>query len=163
MKRVVFVACAVIVGASCDPGWRYHVPDRPDGVTRGGDARGSISMRTKGELAITALYVEVAVTNLDAGVLVVHENPFHVLDARGRPLPWYAGHPPARPCEEQPQTVVPLGRGEPCTMRGRFLVRPTDDSLGWHPNPDLKTLTVILDGLERGGVRLASSAILAWN
>ena len=52
-----------------------------------------------------------------------------------------------------------LGRGDICRMSGTFQVDPMS---GLRKNPDLKNLTVIVDGLARGGTPISRSAVLEW-
>lgn len=162
MRRIVVVTCILVFSSACDPGWSYHVPDPPAGVNRQSDSYRGISMRTTAGLFTGSLDVDVELTNVGAGPLVVQEDPFRVLDSSHRPLPWYGGQPPAKPCEDRPQKAVTLGSGESCRIRARFLVRPNADVFG-RRNADLRTITVIVDGLERGGVRVASSTVLEWD
>ena len=162
MKSIGVVAFILIFGAGCDPGWSYHVPDSPVGMTRPSDDPRGISMRTRAGLSTGSLDVEIDVTNSGPGVLAIHEDPFRVLDSSSRPFAWYWGHPAAKPCEDRREKVVALDRGQSCTIRGRFLVHPNASVFGGR-NTDLKILTVIVDGLARGGAPIASSAVLEWD
>src|SRR4051812_9717742 len=117
MRLIVVVASTMLIGA-CDPGWSYHVPDSRVGSTRAPEDRGAISMQTRAGLSTGSLDVEIELTNRDGGALIVHGDPFRVLDSSHRPLPWYWGHPPQKPCEAREQAVVTLDRGQSCTMRG---------------------------------------------
>jgi hypothetical protein len=162
MRRIIVVVSALIMGTACDPGWSYHVPDASVGTPRAPDARGAISMQTRAELFTGSLDVEIELTNRGGGALVVHEARFRVLDSSHRPLPWYWGHPPDKPCEAREQAVVTLDRGQSCTMRGRFLVRPNAGVFGGR-NMNLKTLTVVVDGLVRGSAPVEGSEVLEWD
>jgi len=108
------------------------------------------------------LSVEIVVTNAGSVPLSVRAGGFRVLDASGRPLPWYRGHPPGQPCEGAKQEIVTLDRSQVCAMRENFQVRPNAGVLGGR-NRDLRTLTVVIDGLARGGAPITRSATLEWN
>jgi len=162
MKSIGVLVSILMFGAGCDPGWSYHVADSPVGMIRQSDDRGAVSMRTRAGLSTGSLDVEVDITNGGADVLVIHEDPFRVLDSSRRPLAWYWGHPPGRPCEEREEKVVTLDRGQSCTIRGRFVVHPNASVFGGR-NADLKTLTVVVDGLVKGGAPSARSTVLEWD
>ncbi len=87
-------------------------------------------MRTRAGLSTGSLDVEIQITNSDGRALIVHRDPFRVLDSSHLPLAWYWGHPPGKPCEGRQQEVVTLDRGQSCTMRGRFRVRPNAGVFG---------------------------------
>lgn len=162
MRSIVLVTCALSFGAACDPGWSYHVPDSLVGVTRAPNGDGTISMRTRAGLSTGSLDVEIDLTNGDTGPLIVREDAFRVLDSSRRPLGWYSGHPPPKPCEDRQEKIVELESGDSCTMRGRFSVHPNVNVFGSR-NTDLKTLTVIVDGLTKRGGPVATSAVLEWD
>jgi hypothetical protein len=162
MKSVGVVVSILLLGAGCDPGWSYHVADSPVGMSRQSDDRGGVSMRTKAGLSTGSLDVEIDVTNGGTDPVVIHEGPFRVLDSSRRPLAWYWGQPSARPCEQRQEKLVTLDRGQSCTIRGRFVVHPNAGVFAGR-NTDLKTLTVIVDGLVRGAVPIASSTVLEWD
>lgn len=162
MKTVGVVVSVLLFGPGCDPGWSYHVADSPVGMTRQSDDHGAVSIRTRAGLFTGSLDVEINITNGGTDAVVVHEGPFRVLDASRRPLPWYWRQPPARPCEQRQEKLVTLDRGQSCTVRGRFVVHPNAGVLGGR-NTDLKTLTVVVDGLVRGGLPIASSTVLEWD
>ena len=162
MKAVVVLVSVLMFGAGCDPGWSYHVADLPIGTTRQSDDRGAVSMRTRAGLSTGSLDVEIDITNGGADAVVIHEGPFQVLDSSSRPLAWYWGQPAARPCEERQEKIVTLDRGRSCTIRGRFVVHPNAGVFGGR-NRDLKTLTVIVNGLVRGGIPISSSTVLEWD
>lgn len=157
----MLVTYVLSAGAACDPGWSYHVPDSPVGAGPP-NGNGTISMRTRAGLSTGSLDVEIELTNSDTDVLTVREDAFRVLDSSRRPLAWYSGHPPVRPCEGRQEKVVQLKRNQSCTMRGRFSARPNANVFGGR-NADLKTLTVIVDGLTKGDEPLAASAVLEWD
>lgn len=162
MRPVGAVMFILMFGAGCDPGWSYHIADLPVGMTRQSDDSGAVSMRTRAGLSTGSLDVEIDITNGGSDVLVIHEDPFRVLDSSRRPLAWYWGHPAGRPCEERQERIVTLDGGQSCTIRGRFVVHPNAGVLGGR-NTDLKTLTVVVDGLAKGGVPIAPSTVLEWD
>jgi hypothetical protein len=156
------LAGTLVFAVGCDPGWSYHVPDPSPGATALSDGAPDIALRVRGHLFTSMLTVEIALTNGDSAPLVVHQAPFQVLDASRRPLPWYSGRPPAQPCDHLKQDLVTLERDQICTMRGNFQVRPNAGVLGGR-NPTLRTLAVVVDGLERGGAPVSRSVMLEWD
>ena len=156
------LASALVFAVGCDPGWGYHVPDPPLGTRESLRDRGEIGLRVWGRLSTGMLGVEIEVTNGAFVPLVVREDPFRVLDASRRPLPWYRGRPPAEPCENVKQKIVALDRAQVCTMRGTFQVHPNAGILGGR-NTNLSTLTVVIDGLMKGGAPISRSATLEWD
>jgi len=90
------LAGALMFAVGCDPGWAYHVADRSPGALAVLRDQGEVGLLVRAGLSTGMLSVEIDVTN-DASVpLVVREAAFRVLDASGRPLPWYWGHPPTQ-------------------------------------------------------------------
>lgn len=157
IQALLLAAGALLLSVGCfDPGWSYHVPDPPLGTTQPKDDRREIALRVRGTLSTSVLSVEIALTNVGSVPLVVREGPFRVLDASHRPLPWHSGRPRAEPCEDARQKVVTLDPAQVCTMRENFKVNPS--VLGG--NSDLKTLTVVVDGLEVNGAPVSRSVML---
>jgi hypothetical protein len=159
--RAVLVG-ALVLAAACDPGWDYHVPDPPRGRPESSRDEGDVGLQIRGGLSTGMLSIEIVVTNGGPVPLVVRADAFRVLDASLRPLPRYWGHPPARPCEGVKQDIVALDRGQVCTMRGNFRVRPNTSIFGGR-NKALSTLTVIVDGLATEGAPISRSATLQWD
>jgi hypothetical protein len=160
--RVVLVVGMLVLESACDPGWGYHVSDSRLGAANSPARSEEIALVARGGLATSMLSVEIDVTNNGSGLLAVREGPFRVLDALNRPLPWYWGGPPARACENRGEKVVTLDRAQVCSTRGDFKVNPTAGPFG-RRNTDLKTLTVVVDGLMRGNAPVPSSVTLDWN
>lgn len=156
------LAGALMFAVGCDPGWAYHVPYRSPGAPEVSRDQGGVGLLVRARLSTGMLSVEIGVTN-DASVpLLVREAAFRVLDASGRPLPWYWGRPPTQPCDEVKQNVVRLDRGQVCTMRETFQVHPNAGIVGGR-NKTLRTLTVVVDGLARSDVPISRSATLEWD
>jgi hypothetical protein len=147
--------------AGCDPGWNYHVPDLPPERADRTSAELGISVVAQGGLFTSSLWVDVDVRNDDSVPLVVGATPFRVLDAARRPLPWHRGHATAQPCDTRTQGAVTLANGDVCKMRGAFEVRAL--SAPFRRNQDLRTLTIVIDGLTRGRTPISRSVVLEWD
>jgi len=65
-------------------------------------------------------------------------------------------------CENVKEKIVVLDRAQVCTMRGNFQVHPNAGVFGGR-NKDLRTLSVVIDSLARGGAPVSRSATLEWN
>lgn len=159
MRSIVVGAGALVFAVACDPAWRYHVAASPPSAILPSEGPGAISMRTKAELVVGRIDVEIEITNSDEGALIVRKDPFRVVDSAQGPLAWYAGQAPDKPCQGRPEEFVTLVRGQSCTMRGRFEAHPMAGMFGGRKK-NLDRLTVIVDGLARGGRPVARSVVL---
>jgi hypothetical protein len=140
---------------ACDPHWKYRARD--GAVQRPAEFDQGISLRAAGELAIATLRVEVELRNDDAQPLTVGSAAFRVLDAANRPLTPSPGSRDRPPCADRKESSVTLGRGDACKISRTFEVVPMVQS---RMNPDLRNLTVVVDGLARGGRPVSRSTVL---
>jgi hypothetical protein len=158
--HLTLFAVTILFAVGCDPGWNYHVPDPRPGAPDSMGGR-EIGLRVEGSLFTSELGVQIELTNRGSFPLIVREDPFRVLDASHRPLPWYRGRPPTEPCENLKQKIVVLDPGKVCILRGNFEVRPNAGFFGGR-NTDLRNLTVVVDGLKKAGLTASRSVILEW-
>jgi hypothetical protein len=149
------------MSAACDPGWSYHVPDSKS-LASGPQADQGVSIWARGELFTGSLTVDVYLTNRDADLLVLSGVRFQVLDTSHRALPRYGDRPSSEPGMSPDQAAVTLGPGQGYTMRGMFRVHPNSSLFGSR-NTELKTLTVVVDGLTKRGEPISRSILLEWD
>jgi hypothetical protein len=145
----------------CDPGWSYHVPDPMPGPAKA-NAGDGLSIHAEGRLFSSSLWVDLDVRNDDPNPLAFTEAPFRVLDSARQVLPWRQGQPPAKPCSNHDERLVILKRGDDCRLQGAFEVRPLS-GIFFGRNDDLKTVTVIVDGIAREGKPISRSVVLGWD
>jgi hypothetical protein len=155
----VVVVASLLITAGCDPGWRYQML----GAQTGDRNSARYSLRShEVEVSIHAsvfsaeVLIDLELTNLDAGRLYIDTNQVRAVDARGSSLRMIEGY---RVPDSIGTMLVVLGFGETSRVQRRFAVRP---SSGLRRNPNLRVITLFIDGIARAGQSIPLQVTLEW-
>ena len=157
MATFVLLVASLLITAGCDPGWRYHVLGAQI-VDRSGyrlESHG-IGVTIHGSLLSADISIDLELTNLDAGPLSIDTNLVRAVDARGsslRMIEWY------RVPESISTMPVVLGFGETSRVQRTFAANAF---AGLRRNPNLRVITLFIDGITRGGQPIPFQATLEW-
>jgi len=157
MKRILAMILTVFLLSGCDPGWSYRPHD--PGTSRSGQYQYRFAETDGVETTVSCrlfsmgLTIGIKIVNHGPGSLSVAPELLSVQDARGNKLERVGGHCDASKDGEK----FVLDAGKSCEVVGRFQVNPLS---GPFPNPDLKNVTVVMDGLARDGKQIPLKRVL---
>ncbi len=163
-RTLVLLVGSLLLTAGCDPGWRYRVlgAQLVDDFSRTRYAREyaleshGVGLTIRGWLFSADVSIDLELTNRGPGPLYIDTSLLRAVDARGsnlRMIEWY------RVPEGIRTMPVILNVGEASRVQRAFAARPCS---GLRRNPDLKVITLSIDGMTRAGQPIPLQVTLEW-
>jgi hypothetical protein len=148
MATFVLLIAGLLITAGCDPGWRYQalsaqMVDRTS--ARYVLQSHGVGVTIHGSLLSADISIDLELTNLDAGPLYIDTNLVRAVDAQGSSLHMIEGYRVPESIRTMP---VVLGFGETSRVQRTFAARALS---GLRRNPNLRVITLFIDGITRAG------------
>jgi len=159
-RTLVLLVGSLLLTAGCDPGWRYRVLGAQvvDDFRRTRYALEShgVGLTIRGWLLSADVSIDLELTNRGPGPLYIDTSLLRAVDARGLNLRMIEGYRVPEGIRTMP---VILNVGESSRVQRAFAASPFS---GLRRNPDLKVITLSIDGMTRAGQPIPLQVTLEW-